>query len=163
MPDGRVSAMVSPAFVPFKSQLSRVDGVFNAILVRGDALGDVVFYGQGAGKLPTASAVVADVIDCVKHVNRRKMIFWKRGQNGYVVDHCDVETAFYVRAYTDNAETAREHIINTFEGVKFIQKQGAPDNEIAFVTPVDVEGVLGDKLETIDGIEIKNIIRVADC
>lgn len=163
MPDGRVSAMVAPAFVSFKSQLSRVDGVFNAILVRGDAIGDVVFYGQGAGKLPTASAVVADVIDCVKHVNRRKMIFWTRGRDGYVVDHCDVETAFYVRAYTDNTEAVRKRIENTFNGVKFIEKQGAPENEIAFVTPVDVEGVLSDKLETIEGIDIKSIIRVADC
>ena len=61
--DGRVSVMVSPAFIQNHSQLASVDDVFNAILVRGDAIGDVVFYGKGAGKLPTASAVVGDIID----------------------------------------------------------------------------------------------------
>ncbi len=56
--------MVCPMFVHRGSQLASVDDVFNGIMVRGDATGDVVFYGKGAGKLPTASAVVADVIDC---------------------------------------------------------------------------------------------------
>lgn len=65
--NGKISAMVSPAVVMDGSQLASVRDVFNAILVRGDAIGDVVFYGKGAGKLPTASAVVADVIDCAKH------------------------------------------------------------------------------------------------
>ena len=65
--DGKhIYAIVSPAFVDHHSQLASVDDVFNAILVRGDAIGDVVFYGRGAGKLPTASAVVADVIDCAR-------------------------------------------------------------------------------------------------
>lgn len=55
-------------FVPNKSQLANIDDEFNGIMVRGDCTGDVVFYGKGAGKLPTASAVVADVIDCCKHL-----------------------------------------------------------------------------------------------
>ena len=68
--------MVCPMFVHRGSQLASVDDVFNGIMVRGDATGDVVFYGKGAGKLPTASAVVADVIDCVKHFKARKYLFW---------------------------------------------------------------------------------------
>ena len=59
--NGRISAMVSPAVVDRHSQLAGVDDVFNAILVRGDAIGDVVFYGRGAGKMPTASAVVQSI------------------------------------------------------------------------------------------------------
>ena len=59
-----------------RSQLANVDDVFNGIMVRGDATGDVVFYGKGAGKLPTASAVVADVIDCAKHMHARKNTVW---------------------------------------------------------------------------------------
>ena len=61
-----ITAMVTPAFVSHDSQLGNVDDVFNGILVRGDATGDVVFYGKGAGKYPTASAVVGDVIECAK-------------------------------------------------------------------------------------------------
>ena len=55
-------------------------------MVRGDATGDVVFYGKGAGKLPTASAVVADVIDCVKHFKARKYLFWEDAKPNYVAD-----------------------------------------------------------------------------
>ena len=65
--DGRVSGLVAPMILPAASLLADVNDVFNGIMVRGDAIGDVVFYGRGAGKLPTASAVVADVIDEVKH------------------------------------------------------------------------------------------------
>ena len=75
--NGKVSVMVSPAFIQNHSQLATVDDVFNAILVRGDAIGDVVFYGKGAGKMPTASAVVADVIDCAKHMERKKFFGWQ--------------------------------------------------------------------------------------
>ena len=73
---GKISAMVCPCIVKNHSQLASVSDVFNAILVRGDAIGDVVFYGRGAGKLPTASAVVADVIDCAKHEKRKKLFVW---------------------------------------------------------------------------------------
>ena len=64
--DGRVLAEVCPALLPGESQLASVSDVYNGILVRSDMLGDVLFYGRGAGKLPTASAVVSDIIDCVK-------------------------------------------------------------------------------------------------
>lgn len=76
LPDGAVSAAVTPALVSHDSQLAGVEDVFNAILVRGDVLGDVVFYGRGAGKLPTASAVVADVIDLVQNRGVYKGVYW---------------------------------------------------------------------------------------
>jgi len=76
--DGSVAAGVEPCLVPRANQLASVDDVFNAVLVKGDMLGDVVFYGKGAGKLPTASAVVADVIDALKEgVKIHDSLFWK--------------------------------------------------------------------------------------
>ena len=76
--DGSVAAGVEPCLVPKANQLASVDDVFNAVLVKGDMLGDVVFYGKGAGKLPTASAVVADVIDALKEgVKVHDSLFWK--------------------------------------------------------------------------------------
>ena len=76
--NGQVHIMVCPMFVHRGSQLASVDDVFNGIMVRGDATGDVVFYGKGAGKLPTASAVVADVIDALKEgVKVHDSLFWK--------------------------------------------------------------------------------------
>ena len=81
---GKIHIGVCPMFVSRDSQLAGVDDVFNGILVRGDATGDVVFYGKGAGKLPTASAVVADVIDCVKHFAKRKYLYWEDAKPDYV-------------------------------------------------------------------------------
>ena len=76
--DGSVAAGVEPCLVPKANQLASVDDVFNAVLVKGDMLGDVVFYGKGAGKLPTASAVVADVVDALKHGSKvHDSLYWQ--------------------------------------------------------------------------------------
>ena len=78
LPGGGVAAGVEPCLVPHENQLAGVDDVFNAVKVKGDMLGDVVFYGKGAGKLPTASAVVADVIDALKEGAKvHDSLFWK--------------------------------------------------------------------------------------
>ena len=83
--DGSLSAGVEPMLVPESNQLAGVDDVFNAVLVRGDMLGDVVFYGKGAGKLPTASAVVADVIDALKEGSAvHNSLFWQPAEK---LDH----------------------------------------------------------------------------
>ena len=87
--DGSVAAGVEPCLVPRANQLASVDDVFNAVLVKGDMLGDVVFYGKGAGKLPTASAVVADVIDALKDGAKvHDSLFWKPAEKpeGQLVD-----------------------------------------------------------------------------
>ena len=87
--DGQLAAGVEPMMVPHANQLAGVDDVFNAVLMRGDMLGDVVFYGKGAGKLPTASAVVADVIDALKVGTRvHDSLFWKPAprQEGFLPD-----------------------------------------------------------------------------
>ena len=73
LPDGRVSLSVAPKFVPYNSPLSTIDDVFNGVLVRGNMLGDSMFYGKGAGKLPTASAVCADIIDAIKNPSQGKV------------------------------------------------------------------------------------------
>ena len=76
--NGQMAAGVEPMLVSNSNQLAGVDDVFNAVLMKGDMLGDVVFYGKGAGKLPTASAVVADVIDALKEgVKVHDSLFWK--------------------------------------------------------------------------------------
>lgn len=97
--DGQtVSMLVAPMFVPQDSQLAGIDDVFNGILVDGDATGEVLFYGKGAGKLPTASAVVADVVDALKHgVKMHDSLFWQPAEpaEGMLTD--PVPAAYYVR------------------------------------------------------------------
>ncbi len=74
--DGRQCAYVSPHLVQEDSPIASVDDVFNAIMIRGNAVGDVMFYGRGAGDLPTASAVMGDVIDVLQHREKRRNLGW---------------------------------------------------------------------------------------
>ena len=95
--DGKVSIMVSPALIAKESQLAGIDDVFNGILVRGNAIGDVVFYGRGAGKLPTASAVVADIIDAAKANANDRSLFWEDCGSDFVKPVEMVSSAFMLR------------------------------------------------------------------
>jgi homoserine dehydrogenase len=83
--DGRIMIRVAPEVIANDHMLSCVENANNGIVVKGNAVGEVLFYGQGAGKMPTASAVVADVIDCVKHTNARKWLYWSDGEGVQLV------------------------------------------------------------------------------
>lgn len=161
--NGKISALVSPAIVNNSSQLSGVDDVFNAVLIKGDATGDVVFYGKGAGKLPTASAVVADVIDCSNHLENRKDFGWGGFEENYVIDYLDRELSLYIRAKATDAQKDMELVKSTFGNITILHRADAPNDEIAFVTPVSTERKLRSQLESIKSISPLSIIRVADC
>lgn len=160
--EDKISAIVSPALIKNSSQLAGVNDVFNAILVRGDATGDVVFYGKGAGKLPTASAVVADILDCARHMTERKDFGWESGTDNYVVDYTELETALYVRAETSDKEKSEKDIISVFGKAEILERAGAPENEIAFVTPWASEKELESKLKTVSSLNVLSKIRVVD-
>ena len=78
MPDGRLAAYVAPHLVPLTCPVAGVDDVFNAIMVRGNAVGDVMFYGRGAGDLPTASAVMGDIIEALQRRDAPRALGWDR-------------------------------------------------------------------------------------
>jgi homoserine dehydrogenase len=161
--NGKIYAIVSPAIVNKSSQLAGVDDVFNAVLIKGDATGDVVFYGKGAGKLPTASAVVADVIDCSNNLERRKDFGWDDYVEDYVIDHLDKELSLYVRAKTNDTGSALASIHNTFDKATILNRCDAPQDEVAFVTPIETERTLRQKLDSINDITPLLVIRVCDC
>ena len=155
--DDKALVMVSPRLVKNESMLSGVNGVFNACLVRGDATGDVLMYGKGAGSLATASAVVGDVIDCASYDTERKFFGWEDKKEDYLADYLECETALYVRASgADKAE-----IEKAFGEVTFLSRENQAADEIAFVTPVKKEKDLRDTLASLD-INILGIIRIAD-
>ena len=85
--DGKIIAYVAPHLIDDGEQLAGVEDVFNGIVVRGNAIGDVMFYGRGAGKLPTASAVAGDIIDAVKHrqAPRRRRDHGRRSGSAHAV------------------------------------------------------------------------------
>lgn len=95
--NGQISVMVSPAMVPFGSQLSHVDDVFNAAMFTGNAVGDVMFYGRGAGKLATASAVVSDVIDAVREKSTVLTLTWADERENSVAPAQNAPVKAYLR------------------------------------------------------------------
>ncbi len=96
--DGKLTLFVSPHLVKDGTPLSGVSDVFNAVLIRGNASGDVMFYGQGAGKLPTASAVAGDIADCLLHDSARREITWEPAREEEAADFSTLPLRWYVRA-----------------------------------------------------------------
>jgi len=157
--NGKVQVWVAPALIPGESQLSTVDDVFNGIIVWGNAIGEVMFYGKGAGKLPTASAVVADVIDCVKHLNSRKYLYWEDSDGNNLECYKSGSTAMYVRLKGENAKTVTEEF---YKAPKYLSRENQPFDEIAFITEALTVGEHNDIIESIKarGTEVLGAIRV---
>jgi len=159
--DGKIDYLFAPMLVTDKSQLANIDYEFNGIMVRGDCTGDVVFYGKGAGKLPTASAVVADVIDCCKHLKTRKFLYWADGNGKNILPWEESSRAMYVRANGSNVAEKAEKL---FGEVTVINKADAPADEKAFVVKAMPYNEFAEKIAQLeaDGVSVLSSIRVAD-
>ena len=154
----RVFARVSPAIISKDHPLANVEDVFNAIVVKGDAIGDAMFYGRGAGKLPTASAVVADVIDIAKHPGFQGGSAWVRTNENNVISIDECSARFLVRVATEKASEAKADILALFGEVEFIDLGSKVQRvEVAFITPVHTEKELFEKLT-----KLKNMSSVSD-
>lgn len=95
--DGTAYAYVAPHLIHKESPLAAVEDVFNAIMIDGNATGEVMFYGKGAGKLAAASAVVADMLDSIEHKDNRRRIFWGDGSKNLLRPLDTLQSAWYVR------------------------------------------------------------------
>ena len=158
--DGKVTASVCPTLVSRSNMLSGVNDVFNAIMVRGDEVGDVMFYGRGAGKFPTASAVVGDIIDCAKHLNARKYLFWEDATEPFVTDSSKDIAKLYVRVKTENTKAFAEKLVEIFGNVSYIKNDA--EKEVVFLTENDIEETLLCKLQGLDGIDSIRTLHVID-
>lgn len=133
----RLHAIVAPFLLKADHPLYHVDGVFNSIFVHGNVLGDAMFYGSGAGKLPTASAVVADVVDAAKHLNRNIMTMWKE-EKLRLEEKAGAKRRFFVRIKGEE-ESLLPAIQDSFGDVEVIRAEGL-NGEFGFITPVMMEG-----------------------
>ena len=124
LPGGGRTAYVAPHFIPEENPMAGVEDVFNAIMVRGNATGDVMFYGRGAGELPTASACVADVMEALQSSPRREEIGWDEDSSGFE-DPQDLETRYYFRIEGSLTDAAM-----AFGQVEVLSEDG----ETAFLT-----------------------------
>lgn len=157
---GKITANVYPALISRNHMLSGVNDVFNAIMVRGDEVGDVMFYGRGAGKFPTASAVVGDVIDCAKHLSSRKYLHWVDGGENYVTDSSGDITRFYVRVKTDDINSTKKEIETKFSGVSYIVNETV--GEIALLTENDIENTLLEQINSLGSCNVIKILHAID-
>lgn len=150
-------AMVAPFLLGKNSPLYSVNGVFNSVFVHGNVLGDAMFYGSGAGKLPTASAVVADVVDEAKHLHRNIMTMWKN-EKLELLPIEDTEKRFFVRISGDE-KMRREETEAAFGAVTFVRAEGL-ENEFGIITEVMTEGAYRKIAEKFEGI--LHMIRVEE-
>lgn len=149
--DGYV-AMVAPFLLPQTHPLYSVNDVFNAIFVHGNVLGDAMFYGSGAGKLPTASAVVADIVDIAKHLDINVAVEWS-SKKMELVDYRKLENRYFVRTTAE-----KEDILKVFGTVEFVNVRDVT-GEHGFVTETMSEAVYAQKAEELGNVV--QMIRVA--
>lgn len=125
--DGSICAYVAPHLVEEHHPIAAVEDVFNAVMVRGNAVGEVMFYGPGAGKLPTASAVVADVIDAAQHRQQRRRIGWEAG----AAAACSGAAALSMRCYLRTKDDLGR-VEALFPDCEILSSQ---EGEVAFLAP----------------------------
>ena len=140
--DGKFYAMVAPFLIGRDHPLYMVNDVFNAVCVHGNMLGDSMYYGKGAGKLPTASAVVSDVVDCARHLGKVIMCFWD-DTDVALTGIEEAKRSFFVRVSGDKEKEA----IAAFERVRVVETD--VPGEFAFVTDVMTEKEFNEKAEKI--------------
>lgn len=161
--NNEISIGVFPAVIKDESQLSGVSDVFNAILVRGDATGDVVFYGKGAGKLPTASAVVSDIVSAVKHTTTSRSLDWADSEQSFIRPFEQFTCGNYIRLLAKNPEETKAAVQKVFGDVEYLTSKKKADNELAFVTGVMTEKAALEALNGLsEGAEVLGRLRVLD-
>ncbi len=147
------TAMVAPVLLPASHPLYSVNGVFNAIFVKGNVLGDAMFYGSGAGKLPTASAVVADVVEIAKNLDKNIPVEWS-SKKLELVDYKSSENKFFVRTGADKAAVEA-----VFGNVDYVEAEGV-SGELGFVTAKMTEEAFAGKAAEL--ADVRSTIRFAE-
>ena len=157
LPDGKIDIITAPMLVPEKSQLANIDYEFNGIMVRGDCTGDVVFYGKGAGKLPTASAVCADIVDSCMHLKRRRFLYWTDGDGSNIIDVNDSVFKMYLRVNGENAAQKADEIFGKITAIQDVKR-------CAILTEAMTLSEFREKCDKLaaQGVEILSTIRIGE-
>lgn len=140
--DGKFYAMVAPFMISLSHPLAMVNDVFNAVCVHGNMLGDSMYYGRGAGKLPTASAVVSDVVDCARHIGKVIMCFWD-AEEVLLTGIEEASHKFFVRVAAHKEKEA----LHIFERAAVIEAD--VPGEFAFITDAMTEKEFNEKAEQV--------------
>ena len=172
--DNLIEVRVHPVFIPEESLLAKVDGVYNAILVQGDLVGKVLFYGEGAGALPTSSAMVADIVSAARDIvtGSGTRVRWRLESNKKIRPMAELETRYYLRLNVDDqpgvlAQVSRvlgDHRISISEVIQKAVDDEAQTAEIVIMTHPAQEAEMQLALKELERMasvkEIGNFIRV---
>lgn len=160
-PDGKVDVLVAPRFVSRENLLSHVDDVFNAVQVSCDYVGELMFYGKGAGKQVTASAVGADILDCLRTQGHIDSLDWEDSQESVVYDPFKTVCRLYLRLAYEDAQQLEE-IRELFSSREELHRENQPQGEIAFVSSCDVSGEFSWKLDRLrtHGVKLLGAVRL---
>ena len=142
-------ALVAPFMLAPEHPLYNVNDVFNAVFVHGNVLGDAMFYGSGAGKLPTASAVVGDIVEIARHLDENIPVEW-REEKLELADYKQLKNRYFVRTTAEKAA-----IEQAFGAVEYVQAEGVT-GECAFIT-AEMDGAAYDKAEGQIGAVLQSI------
>ena len=150
-PEGTVASYVAPHVLMSDNLLSGVEGVFNGIVVRGNATGETMFYGKGAGKLPTATAVISDVVDTAKVISSGRFLSWDMAGEEAVADPNELENRWYIRAELDADEAS----------VRFgdITVLGCAEGGCAFITGVMSGFRCAELLEDVNASAVYRVLE----
>lgn len=157
-----VNVMVFPAMLKNSNKLAFVDGVLNGVIVKTKEIGDVLFLGAGAGKFPTASAVLSDVIEIAKATNKNKNLVLDVADKNTVLDYKKNKNMFYFRFEVKDVEMAKNFIEKHYNSPVFLNRENSSNFELAFTTDYMLEEEvlnLEEKLKFY-GIEKKSMFRI---
>jgi homoserine dehydrogenase len=154
--DDSFYALVAPFLVGQENPLYGVKGVFNSIFVHGNMLGDAMFYGSGAGKLPTASAVVADVVEAAKHLHDTIPNNWSN-EEMTLMEPDSVEGRFFVRV----KDTSLDEVDKAFGKVEAVIEPDSLPEEFGFITRLMTQGEYKERVKAL-GENVLGMIRVKD-
>lgn len=155
--NGKMQILVAPMLVNPSSRLHNIKDVFNGVVVNGDAVGEVSFYGPGAGKLPTASAVVSDILECIRLTGVNEPVLWQDGSHSDVIDHKKGSFSFYIRA--KKSDGALEKLSSLFPSPIEVCED---DAQVLFVTKPLIEEDFDSAIVSIksEGFEVVSTLRV---
>ena len=158
MADGKVFVRVAPMMIKKNHPLYHVNDVFNAIVVNGNMVDDVMFYGKGAGKLPTASAVVADMVDAARHLGTPITQIWEK-EKLELGDSATEKQRFFVRVKSEDIDDLDMKLIKDLFGNVLYLKANVVENEAAFITESIEEQNFMEGIKQLPNVI--NTIRVA--
>ncbi len=151
-PEGEMNALVEPCMLPKEHPLAGVDGVFNAVYVKGNLLGETMYYGAGAGKLPTASAVVSDVAEALRRKGDTVPVCWA-DEEAKVGDPGMLQAAFFIRVSEKSLKTLKKAL----RGMDLLEVPGIKTDEVGIITGKISKTEIENKIK---GVAYRSLIRV---